>query len=917
MLRRRKSTSIIAVVLVIVLLSGVAMLPALATGGPYRIVLRYYDPIQITYSIKYPVGDGRDDWTGPEDVPIGGVGVPGAGEYDIIDYLSSQIYCVDPFVPFHNRVPGLGGNFIFNGGANADTVSGYVEAAPWVMSGAMLAYGEAVQWIAANGYRGVYTTTGVLTGSDDQESKDSVARLNKMFPGIGTIDKEIAVMATKVAIWNIVAGDNIQIVKTTIDGTPKRAIFDALVQALVTEGNKFMQPGPRILLPGEISATSLEIAISDTGATYDEDINVAYNYYGPMTVTATLKNPSDSAPPDMDKVFLSISGLNSDGVRFTSQKAATLTGELPTSNLYGTNQSTQYVSGSVSGGVWTSNEFYLAIPASRTYPERGDQLMVKAQTMAADVPVQEGTPVVFAYSLNGEQDWDAIQAFIGGTTGSQQVDLYAETTWHTGDTSLGELYISKIVDNPTQDNVNDEFTFAVYYNESSDFGTASRLNLTEYPVLGAFKVNTGNNTFTLKNGGLALIQGLPMVVSGGDTSYDYYYWVEETGVTGDYETPHLVVDTGNPSGQSVTGNRIGPFRLDEDYEMGFVTVTNTNIPDRPDRPGGNTPGDLIIIKSLEGGYSDWGVDESTVFLVRIKDTTKNNYLLFKATPEADGSYWCVGNSVDGLSEPYSGATTTELPVSVEKPLGISNLWLGAVYEAEEVDSQNCTTTIIGNGAIYTPGQSSSITVVNTYEHGTGALVIVKRLEGDFGNWGVNNTSTFTVRIKDATGDNYLLFKTEPEADGSFWCVGNDVDGLSEDYTGATTTELKFSVVRSLTLTNLWTNLLFEVEEIGGSGYAISYIGNGVTFQDGQNSVVTVVNTYEPGVPDRPTEPSEPPEPNIPEIPIEPNEPPTGGNEPPTGDNNNLVRPIVLILLGIGCIITAEYFRRRNRKVKDS
>lgn len=68
--------------------------PALA-AGPYRMVLRYYDRIQITYEIKYPVGDSRGLWEGPEDVPIGGAGYAGSDDFDIVKpYVSTQVYCV-------------------------------------------------------------------------------------------------------------------------------------------------------------------------------------------------------------------------------------------------------------------------------------------------------------------------------------------------------------------------------------------------------------------------------------------------------------------------------------------------------------------------------------------------------------------------------------------------------------------------------------------------------------------------------------------------------------------------------------------------------------------------------------------------------------------------------------------------------
>jgi len=666
-----------------------------ASDDPYRIVLRYYDPIQITYNIKYPVGDSRDEWTGPEDVPIGGVGVPVPGnEFGINPYISTQIYCVDPFVPFHGQVPGLGGDFLWNGGAMADTVSGYVSCAPWNTSGALQAYGDAVRWIATNGYRGIYNYGGV----DDAESKASVARLNAMFPGIGPIDKEIAVMATKVAIWQTIAGDSIQIVRTTLDkDTARLKTFNALVKALVDEGAKVLDPAPRPPLPGEITATTFSIEISDAAASYDDGVDATYDYYGPMTVSASLTGaPSSADLSGMDKVFLTKSGIASSDVRFASGKTPGLGDELPDDEcLYGTDRFEQYISGTGAGSSWTSNPFYLVIPKSRV-PLRGDQLLVKAQAKAPDIVVAGGTPVVYAFAQGDVQDWNAIQAFIGGASSNAIVDLYAEDDWYTGDTNLGDLWIMKKVQNSSQATIDHEFTFAVYCNDDDTFNPDKRLNLADFPVLGALSVDTINNTFTLKNGGMVLIQGLPMTVSGGDATYEYYYWVEEVSIPDpNYETPHFELSLGDTP-HSVYDTIIGPFRLDEDLELAFVTVTNTYK---------HGTGELIINKRLIGDYEDWGVDNSTVFRVRIKDVTNNRYLLFSGTAP---NYTCTGNS--GSSDSSTGDI---IEISAGKATVITNLWANFSYEVEEL-SGNYFVSYQNNGAVFIEGLDDSITVENTF-----------------------------------------------------------------------------------------------------------------------------------------------------------------------------------------------------------
>jgi len=408
-----------------------------------------------------------------------------------------------------------------------------------------------------------------------------------------------------VAIWKIVAGDSVQIKSTTLDGTPKRATFDALVQALVSEAEKTLLPSPRAALPGEAAVTSFDVHIAeDAGAFYDEDVDTAYNYYGPLTAQATLSNAAPGADlSGMDKVFLTANGLNSDGVRFVSQKSADSADALPTGTLYGTSQETQYITGSGTGSTWTSDEFYLAIPKSRDVPARGDQLMIRAMAMAPEIPVEQGTPVVFAFAQNDVQDWRAIQAFIGGTSAGQQINLYAETRWDTGDTTLGDLNISKQVSNAaTPEDSTKAFTFAVYYNDTDNFDTAHRLNLTDNPVRGAYSVDTENNTFTLTNGDLALIQGLPMTVSGGTPGYEYYYWVEEQGLSGQgYETPHFELSAGKPAGLSADGDRIGPFQLDTDTGLAYITATNT-ISEIP-VTGGAQPLAVPVILLLLGAGS--------------------------------------------------------------------------------------------------------------------------------------------------------------------------------------------------------------------------------------------------------------------------------------------------------------------------
>ena len=100
-------------------------------------------------------------------------------------------------------------------------------------------------------------------------------------------------------------------------------------------------------------------------------------------------------------------------------------------------------------------------------------------------------------------------------------------------------------------------------------------------------------------------------------------------------------------------------------------------------------GILEVHKLLDGFPEEWAVNNDTVFYVRIWDVEAQNYLLFKQTPEPSDSlfpdsFWCVGNHYFGLTEPYDGPVMLEIPISVNNPIILSNLWTWGAYEVREV-----------------------------------------------------------------------------------------------------------------------------------------------------------------------------------------------------------------------------------------
>ncbi|MCL2696239.1 MAG: hypothetical protein FWE69_07945, partial [Clostridiales bacterium] len=616
--------------------------------------------------------------------------------------------------------------------------------------------------------------------------------------------------------------------KTTLDGRPAmRATFDKLVAGLVEMSGSAGSVG-------EVGVTDFALCFDTSDAEYD-DADATYDYYGPITVDATLTGARGGGNlNEMDKLFLTVDGVDSGEVQFVSKAGAVYTA-LPTDTLFGTTRDAQCVAGSGTGTTWESDEFYLMFPKGRL-PARGDELLVRAFGMAPDVPVAEGTPIVYAFTppdSDGVQDWNAIQAFIGGASKDAIINLYAEAKWNTGETTLGKLYVQKKVENASLETIDHTFTFAVYYNTAENgapapaFDPEKRLNLTDHPVFGAFSVDIEMNTFTLKNGGKALIESLPMVVGGGDAQYTYYYWVEEMAPGVNYGAPHFELSSGVADKPVVDGTKIGPFKLSEVLGIGYVTVTNTYEHDT---------GSLKITKKLSGTPGDWGVDNTTVFTARVKDVTGNNYVLFDLQP--DGTYKANGNS----GSPTPSNNTRELVrFSVNSAATLTNLWAGRKYLVEETPGEHYTAAYTGNNVSFPNKGSEEVVVTNTYEHGTGSMVITKKLADTPEDWGVDGATVFSARIKDVTGNNYLLF--EIQANGTYKAVGNNGSSMP---TNDLRELVKFTADTKAVLTDLWAGRVYKVEETPGEHYTASYTGNNVSFPTSGNGNVVITNTYEHG-----------------------------------------------------------------------
>ena len=877
------ASSVISV-LIIVLIAGSLLFPALAASRQYTLTLRYYDSIQITYTINYP---GSSVWTGAADIPIGGT------------EISGQVYCADPYTPFHSRVTGLGGYSYWDRSnmASVDELSGYVDGAPWVYSGALNREIESVRWIITNGYRGDFL-------ADDQESQDSVLRLKRMYPNIAEyIDKTVAVMATKVAIWRVVTGDSVQIMETSLDGTERRDGFDILVQSLFNEATS--GSGRQ-----ESPVTTFNISVEKS-----QDYKLAYNaggfdYYGPLTVNTELFNGNASGI----KVFLTAGGTDSANVTFADDSFSPLAED----TIYGSDTTAPYIT---VGG--SSADFYIAVPENRN-PRDGDQLTIKAMAGAENVAVEEGTPVAYIFGADGIQNWDTIQAFIGAARTGSSVNIYAEASLSTGDTAHSQIYVSKVVENATPLDSDTVFTFRVLH--SNDPGIqGAPVSLTDYPVHGAFSTNYSNNTFTLKNGGQAYIDGLPARAND-------YYQVEEISIPQAFDAAKYSIDIAGFTGKS-SGSRTGAFQpgnarpctvtfynsrrtISEEAGAAHLWVGKAaldsliyghhienlsfelkleyspdNINWRPvlldgtviDDTGkiANAPEGIFRLKTTEAAYFEL----NPAYTYRVTETDPGSG--FSYITYSIRCYDLMGKTM--ISEDYQSLKWNQFG---ESTYTVKNI---------NINSEHLYRLAFGN-----------------YSLGSLDLTISKAVEGSVPD-GEMFKFQFLYVGEDNSGNPVPLMavplSTEPLP--FRWVVtGNGItaDRISGD--GSDVLSLKAG--ETFTVTDLMEGT-YVIRELS-SGYEATYSVNGGVKKAAANGATALIaldsdarvdftNTVTDGNITT-AQPATPASPANQDTTIDNQDTPSGGRSPQTGDPGNPTPAIIMILLGIGCIAAAEIYRRR-------
>ena len=322
---------------------------------------------------------------------------------------------------------------------------------------------------------------------------------------------------------------------------------------------------------------------------------------------------------------------------------------------------------------------------------------------------------------------------------------------------------------------------------------------------------------------------------------------------GNYEA--VAIGTGNPyieltAGRPVVLSMLWDDRIYQIAETGGVHYTTTFVGNGAMLPPSghmnvtltNTfepgVGNLIIGKKLAGSPGDWGVDENTVFLARVRDVTDGNYVLFALQP--DGRYLAVGNN----NSPLPTNDTRELVrFTANSPAILTGLWPNHVYMVEELGGPHRTVSYSGNNAMLPEGGNMSVIITNTYERGEGNLVLNKVLEGFPGDWGVDENTVFYARVKDVTDNNYLLFVQQD--DGTYRAFGNTGSPVP---TNDPRERVRITAGRPVVLTGLWVNQEYVVEEVPGPNFTTSFQGLGAMppriMPAGGNMNVTITNIFD-------------------------------------------------------------------------
>jgi len=248
-------------------------------------------------------------------------------------------------------------------------------------------------------------------------------------------------------------------------------------------------------------------------------------------------------------------------------------------------------------------------------------------------------------------------------------------------------------------------------------------------------------------------------------------------------------------------------------------------------------GSLTVYKELDGDYTDWAANPSTVFPARVKIAGTNTYLTFDAH-----------NRYTGTS-----ATGSYIQLRKDSPVTLEELPINVSYLIEEVGGSHYTSIYAPESPVsVTDGETAEVTVTNVFIPGTNALVIEKVLGGSYADWGVNENTVFRAYVYDATNKNYLKFPGGKH-NNTYRAYGNNGDEFSWD--GADYVE--FTAAQPVTIEGLWEKndpsdtgyIEYRVIEVvpEDAKYTVSYAGNNFELPGDANHTVTVTNTFDEGV----------------------------------------------------------------------
>ncbi|MDR1620085.1 MAG: thioester domain-containing protein, partial [Clostridiales bacterium] len=299
-----------------------------ADTNAYTVVLGYSDDIQLRY--QYFQDHKAKEVTG--DVPLGGAYL----NYGTVDQTLAipQIYCVDAAVPFHSEVSSVSGKppsqwysprtwngWVIKNWFQIDEVPNYVAAAPEQIPAILGAHWRELEWIVMNGYQGKDST-----GDDINH----LTQMNSDFPlSEGTFGADVAVMATKAAIWHF-TNPGIEYVSTNFlvksIGNPaslnalKHRQFTALLEALIKGATAYASNPSASPITYDVSPYGIYIdpptaspVVDPNNPAYLDPDNPAvptyYNIYGPYYVRetfASVTGHSDVTNSTRGEVFLSM-----------------------------------------------------------------------------------------------------------------------------------------------------------------------------------------------------------------------------------------------------------------------------------------------------------------------------------------------------------------------------------------------------------------------------------------------------------------------------------------------------------------------------------------------------------------------------------------------------------------------------------